>query len=95
MRRNVSKPCLTTFSSSSFDEEMSRGRYIPPNFSTSSTSFGSFDGVLDVAITLCPDLRARSVSDFPKPDELPVMSQTRGWDVKVDILAWGERDMRF
>ena len=67
---------------------ISNGSQIPPKLSVCLTSSGFFEGLREVAITLWPFLRARRESAVPKPDEQPVMSQTRGL-VLGDILGFG------
>lgn len=61
----------------------SRGSQIPPSASTSVTRSGVCEGVRDVAITLCPALRAMKARDSPKPEEQPVMSHTRGFAIDI------------
>ena len=51
---------------------------MPPSPSTSFTSAGLLEGFREVAMTLWPALRAMCASEVPKPEEHPVMSQTRG-----------------
>lgn len=67
---------------------MSNGSQIPPKLSTCLTSSGFFEGLREVAITLWPFLSAMRERAVPKPEEQPVMSQTRGL-VFEDILGFG------
>ena len=49
---------------------------LPPFDSTSLTSSGVLEGLRDVAMTLCPEFRARRARPAPKPLEQPVINHT-------------------
>ncbi len=57
---------------------------LPPLDSNSLTSSGVFEGLRDVAITLCPAFRARRARPAPKPLEQPVMNHTNMTCTKID-----------
>ena len=57
---------------------ISSGNQVPPSSSICFTKSGSLEGFREVAMILWPFLRAVKERDVPKPEEQPVMSQTRG-----------------